>query len=106
MCYECSRGSRAGKQQLADDYFDIEFDQSAQRAIKHVHEACGSNTTILGENFEYDYCLNRFLDRTYRAYCPALCQITYLLHDPDLTVISSCQSGNWVRKIKHLFTKN
>jgi hypothetical protein len=37
-----------GIQALVDDYFYIDYDESAQRALNHTHEACGSNTTILG----------------------------------------------------------
>lgn len=117
MCYECSRGSLHGKQLLIDDYFDLDYDESAQRAISHEHEDCGSNTTFLGlsirlklqsvsffireefsqakTGFDCVWILSDVLDRTYRVYCPRLCQITYLLNDPYLTVIASCQSGSW-----------
>lgn len=38
------------KQQLLDDFFDEENDDSAKRAINHVHNECGSNTTSLGKS--------------------------------------------------------
>jgi hypothetical protein len=49
MCYECSRGSNNKKETLLEYYFDYDNDESAQRAIKHIHESCGSNTTVLGK---------------------------------------------------------
>ncbi|KAI6224396.1 hypothetical protein M3Y99_01407300 [Aphelenchoides fujianensis] len=73
-CYECSRGGDEQQQKLVDLFIYLDDDPSAQRALNHSSALCGSNVT---------------LDRTFRAYCP-LCQIVYLIHDPDLTAIASC----------------
>ncbi|KAI6229594.1 hypothetical protein M3Y95_00547200 [Aphelenchoides besseyi] len=73
-CYECSRGDNDQQQNLIDYFFEIDDDESAQRALNHSSVWCGSNVT---------------LDRTFRSYCE-ICQIAYLLHDPQLTTIASC----------------
>jgi len=53
-------------------------DESMRRAIRHPSHLCGDNET---------------LDRTFRVFCDIACQIAYILHDEERTVISSCYSG-------------